>query len=132
MSKSHIEWTERTWNPVVGCSKVSAGCKYCYAETMARRLKAMGKPQYQRVVDDNGRWNGKLEFIPSAADIPVRRKKPSLYFVNSMSDLFHKDVSLDHDAISKLSFDYYLSLLCHSSGPINVVSKLSLPDASIF
>jgi protein gp37 len=71
---------------------MSAGCKYCYAETMAKRLKAMGKPQYKRVVGDNGRWTGKLEFVPPAADIPIKRKKPSVYFVNSMSDLFHEQV----------------------------------------
>ena len=89
---SNIEWTQETWNPVVGCSKVSQGCKFCYAEVMARRLKAMGRPQYQSVI--NGRWTGNLEFVPSALDKPLKRRKPTTYFVNSMSDLFHESVPL--------------------------------------
>src|SRR4029077_15883058 len=73
---SGIEWTEHTWNPVTGCTKLSPGCKFCYAETMARRLKAMGAPGYE---------NG-------FADDPKGRKKPTIGFVNSMSDLFHEQV----------------------------------------
>jgi len=89
---SKIEWTQQTWNPIVGCSKISRGCKFCYAEVMARRLKAMGMPQYQNVF--NGRWTGNLEFVPSVLDKPLKRRKPTTYFVNSMSDLFHENVSL--------------------------------------
>jgi protein gp37 len=81
---STIEWTEATWNPVTGCTKISAGCKNCYAERMSRRLRAMGKPQYQ---------NGfRLTLQPGALELPLRWKRPRVIFVNSMSDLFHKDV----------------------------------------
>lgn len=85
---SQIEWTEHTWNPVVGCSKVSPGCKHCYAETMAMRLQAMRTPGYE---------NGfQLALLPHRLDEPLRRKKPTTYFVNSMSDLFHEKVPFDY------------------------------------
>jgi protein gp37 len=81
---SGIEWTESTWNPVTGCNKVSPGCKYCYAERMAERLQAMGQPNYR---------NGfALTLQPQMLELPVQWKKPQTIFVNSMSDLFHKDV----------------------------------------
>jgi len=80
-----IEWTEQTWNPVTGCTKVSPGCKNCYAETMARRLKAMRATGYER--------GFKLALQPGRLEQPVQRKKPTVWFVNSMSDLFHKDIS---------------------------------------
>lgn len=81
---SKIEWTERTWNPVSGCTKVSPGCKNCYAETMARRLKAMGAPGYE---------NGfRLTLQPQRLKQPLARRTPTVWFVNSMSDLFHDDV----------------------------------------
>ena len=83
-TKSSIEWTESTWNPLTGCTKVSPGCKHCYAERMAKRLHAMGQPNYA---------NGfKLTLHPQALEIPLSWKKPQMIFVNSMSDLFHKDV----------------------------------------
>ncbi len=81
---SKIEWTEETWNPTTGCTKVSPGCKNCYAEVMARRLHAMGTPGYE--------GGFKLAIHPSRLEAPLRRKKPTVYFVNSMSDLFHEDV----------------------------------------
>lgn len=81
---SKIEWTEQTWNPVTGCVKVSPGCKHCYAETMARRLQAMNAPGY-----DNG---FKLSLLPDRLSQPLKRKKPTMYFVNSMSDLFQDSV----------------------------------------
>jgi protein gp37 len=81
---SRIEWTEQTWNPAVGCTKISAGCKNCYAETMAKRLRAMGTPGYE---------NGfALQILPDRLEDPVKRKKPTVYFVNSMSDLFHEKI----------------------------------------
>lgn len=92
MSTTNIEWTERTWNPIAGCTKVSPGCKHCYAETMANRLAAMGQEKYARVVT-NGRWNGRISFDEHALTEPLRRKKPTRYFVNSMSDLFHEAVT---------------------------------------
>jgi len=83
--QSKIEWTERTWNPTVGCTKISQGCKNCYAEGMAKRLKAMGTPGYE---------NGfRLTLLPNRLDEPQKRKSPTVYFVNSMSDLFHQSVS---------------------------------------
>lgn len=85
--KTSIEWTEQTWNPTTGCTKISSGCKHCYAEVMAHRLKAMGAPGYE---------NGfALSLMHDRLDQPLRRKKPTTYFVNSMSDLFHDDVSDD-------------------------------------
>lgn len=81
---SKIEWTEQTWNPTTGCSKVTPGCQNCYAEVMARRLKAMGHKRYQ---------NGfKITLQPDRLSEPLRQKKPSVYFVNSMSDLFHEEI----------------------------------------
>ncbi|MBU1169687.1 MAG: phage Gp37/Gp68 family protein [Proteobacteria bacterium] len=83
-TKTSIEWTEHTWNPAVGCTKVSAGCAHCYAEVMARRLKAMGT---------NGYANGfELTLLPERLDEPLKRRQPTTYFVNSMSDLFHKRI----------------------------------------
>ncbi len=83
-TKSKIEWTEQTWNPATGCTKISEGCKNCYAEKMARRLKAMGLKGYE---------NGfKLTLQPNRLNEPLRRKKPTIYFVNSMSDLFHNKI----------------------------------------
>ena len=83
-TQSRIEWTELTWNPTVGCTKVSPGCKNCYAETMARRLQAMGV---------NGYENGfQLSLMPERLAEPLERRKPTVYFVNSMSDLFHEKV----------------------------------------
>jgi protein gp37 len=83
-AKSAIEWTESTWNPLTGCTKISPGCKHCYAERMALRLQAMGQPNYA---------NGfKLTLQENALELPLKWKKPQAIFVNSMSDLFHKSV----------------------------------------
>ncbi len=84
--KSAIEWTESTWNPVTGCDKVSSGCKNCYAEKMALRLRAMGQRTYVNGFD--------LTVHGPALELPLRWRKPHLIFVNSMSDLFHKDVPI--------------------------------------
>ena len=93
MSTTKIEWAEAVWNPVVGCTRVSEGCRNCYAERMAKRLQAMGTRGYDGVVDKHGRWTGKINVVESAMTVPLRRKKPTVYFVNSMSDMFHQDVS---------------------------------------
>lgn len=86
-TQSRIEWTESTWNPLTGCTKISPGCKHCYAERMAKRLQAMGQPNY---------LNGfKLTMHEHVLEKPLEWKTPQVIFVNSMSDLFHKDVSLD-------------------------------------
>jgi len=84
--KSHIEWTESTWNPVTGCSKVSAGCKNCYAERMAKRLKAMGSERYADGFT--------LTLHHDLVDAPKAWRAPRIIFVNSMSDLFHEKVPL--------------------------------------
>jgi len=89
-----IEWTEKVWNPVVGCSKVSAGCRFCYAETMAKRLKRIGVKQYQGVVTEHG-WNGVVGLVPASLSEPTHWRKPRRVFVNSMSDLFHEKIPFD-------------------------------------
>lgn len=83
-TNSSIEWTESTWNPLTGCTKISPGCKHCYAERMALRLQAMGQPNYANGFD--------LTLHEKALELPLRWKKPQTIFVNSMSDLFHTDV----------------------------------------
>lgn len=84
---SRIEWTEATWNPVTGCSKISPGCKHCYAERMALRLQAMGQARYARGFS--------VTLHPDVLELPLAWRKPKVIFVNSMSDLFHEAVSLD-------------------------------------
>lgn len=87
MAQSTIEWTNATWNPVTGCNKISPGCKHCYAERMAKRLQAMGQPNYV---------NGfEVTLHPQMLERPLEWKKPMFIFVNSMSDLFHKDVPIE-------------------------------------
>ena len=84
---SAIEWTEATWNPLTGCTKISIGCRNCYAERMARRLQAMGQPNYA---------NGfRLTVHEQALGLPLQWKRPAAVFVNSMSDLFHEEVPAD-------------------------------------
>lgn len=83
-SDSDIEWTDSTWNPVTGCTRVSAGCDNCYAAALAKRLQAMGSPRYR---------NGfKVTLQPDLVDLPLRWKNPRKIFVNSMSDLYHKEI----------------------------------------
>lgn len=96
MGKTAIEWTERTWNPIVGCSLQSPGCKRCYAMKMAGRLEAMGVPYYQGTTQKTANgfvWTGKIAVNDHALMEPLRRRAPTTWFVNSMSDLFHADVS---------------------------------------
>ncbi len=83
-TKSNIEWTEMTWNPVTGCTKISQGCKHCYAERMAKRLTAMGSDRYR---------NGfRVTLHPDLIDVPRKWRHPRVVFVNSMSDLFHEEI----------------------------------------
>jgi protein gp37 len=101
-ASSTIEWTESTWNPLVGCTKVSPGCKHCYAERMSARLRAMAlqaesqgesagrKDYYRSVVKANGKWSNTIELIEEALTDPLRWRNPRTIFVNSMSDLFHE------------------------------------------
>lgn len=86
--KSEIEWTESTWNPITGCTKISPGCAHCYAERMAGRLRAMGQPNYR---------NGfELTLQPHMLELPLTWRRPQSIFVNSMSDLFHRDVAPEY------------------------------------
>jgi|TARA_R110002012_G_scaffold321121_3_gene547647 protein gp37 len=87
MAQSSIEWTEMTWNPTTGCTKVSAGCKFCYAEVMSKRLKAMGVEKYKD--------NFKVRIHEKELDTPSKWKSPKIVFVNSMSDLFHPNIPVD-------------------------------------
>jgi protein gp37 len=98
--QSSIEWTEATWNPVTGCSKISPGCKHCYAERMALRLQAMG--------NDNYRDGFKVTLQENMLDLPLRWKRPQTIFVNSMSDLYHRDVPL--------SFIHKIFVVMHRAG----------------
>lgn len=88
MAQSSIEWTEMTWNPITGCTKVSAGCKFCYAEVMAKRLQAMGVDKYKNAFQ--------VTLHEDALSIPYTWKKQKIVFVNSMSDLFHELVPLEY------------------------------------
>lgn len=101
---SHIEWTERTWNPVVGCSKSSPGCTNCYAERMSARQVKMAanairptakRHHYLEVINEQGRWNHRVEVVDAAMDEPLHWKEPRVIFVNSMSDLFHENLSVE-------------------------------------
>lgn len=111
-TKTSIEWTEQTWNPTTGCTKISPGCKYCYAETMSVRLQAMKVAGYE-----NGFG---LSIIPARLEQPLNRKKPTVYFVNSMSDLFHKDIPFTYldevfEVISQTQHHTYQILTKRSS-----------------
>lgn len=88
MKKTKIEWTESSWNPTIGCTKLSAGCKNCYAETMARRLRAMGNKDYKD--------GFKFKILPHRLSETINNNTPTMYFVNSMSDLFHEDIPKDY------------------------------------
>jgi protein gp37 len=137
-TKTGIEWTEMTWNPVTGCVKISQGCKNCYAERMAKRLKAMGSARY-----DN-------EFAPTLhedlIDLPRKWKKPRTVFVNSMSDLFQEAVPLEfikrvfetmratpqhtYQILTKRS-ERLLELAPHLAWPENVWMGVSVEDARV-
>lgn len=124
-TQSKIEWTEHTWNPITGCTKVSPGCKHCYAETMAKRLQAMGTEGY-----DNG---FKLTLLPSRLDQPLHRKKPTIYFVNSMSDLFHEDVPFEFiekifNTIEKTPQHRYQVLTKRSERMLQYFHTRTVPD----
>jgi protein gp37 len=126
MSKnSKIEWTEATWNPITGCTKVSSGCKNCYAERMSHRLKAMGNPNYANGFD--------LTIHKDSFDIPLHWKKPRMIFVNSMSDLFHedvpKDIIIDLIDIMRKAERHTFQVLTKRSGRLKEIDKfISWPE----
>ncbi len=93
---TQIEWTDTTWNPVAGCSLASAGCTNCYAMQMARRLDAMGITKYEGLTQKRGKrvtWTGQIREDNRSLETPYKWRKPRKVFVNSMSDLFHEEVS---------------------------------------
>lgn len=98
MADTSIEWTDATWNPVAGCTILTAGCTNCYAMRMAARLEAMGVEKYQGLTRKSGgraKWTGKIRLDEGALAIPQTWRRPRKVFVNSMSDLFHPDVPVD-------------------------------------
>ena len=119
-TKSKIEWTESTWNPITGCTKASPGCKNCYAERMSKRLQAMGKTAYK---------NGfQVTVHEELFNYPLLIKKPSLIFVNSMSDLFHEDIPTDvicqlFDIMKKASWHTF-QILTKRSERLSLLSPL--------
>jgi len=121
---SGIEWTESTWNPVTGCTKVSPGCVLCYAERIALRLRAAGQPNYV---------NGfKLTLHECMLELPLRWKKPQMIFVNSMSDLFHEDVPLEFiqkvfDVMRRASWHTFQVLTKRSSRLLELDPEMDWP-----
>lgn len=125
MANSSIEWTESTWNPLTGCTKVSPGCKHCYAERMANRLYAMGQPNYANKF--------KLTLHPQALELPLSWKKPQVIFVNSMSDLFHIDVPIDFiqqvfDVMRRASWHTFQVLTKRSERLLQLDSEIDWPE----
>jgi protein gp37 len=123
--RSAIEWTGATWNPVTGCTKVSAGCKNCYAERMAKRLQAMGQRNY--------RDGFALTLQPHMLEHPLSWKKPQTIFVNSMSDLFHEDVPLDYirqvfDVMERASWHRFQVLTKRADRLAELAPKLDWPE----
>ena len=125
MAISSIEWTQATWNPLTGCDKVSPGCKHCYAERMAKRLQAMGQPNYR---------NGfQLTIHEHVLELPLSWKQPQMIFVNSMSDLFHEDVPIDfiHKVFAvmrKASWHTFQVLTKRSSRLTQLDDQIDWPD----
>lgn len=96
MSKTDIEYGDRTWNVLAGCTIKSEGCVNCWAAAMAKRLRAMGRPEYQDVVDDRGHWTGVITSIPERLSEPLKWRKPQRVLVEFMGDLFHRDVQEEY------------------------------------
>ncbi len=122
---SKIEWTESTWNPVTGCTKISIGCQNCYAERMALRLKAAGSPNYAK--------GFRVTVHPHALKIPLRWKQPRMIFVNSMSDLFHRDIPFDFvakifEVMYQASHHRFQVLTKRSQHLLELSSKLPWPQ----
>jgi protein gp37 len=124
MAQSKIEWTQATWNPITGCSKISPGCKNCYAERMAKRLQVMGQPNYA---------NGfQLTIHEHMLERPLHWKTPQLIFVNSMSDLFHEDVPLEFvqrvfDIMHRASWHFFQILTKRSERLLELSPSIKWP-----
>ena len=123
--KSAIEWTDATWNPVTGCTKISPGCKHCYAERLAARLHAMGNPRYR---------NGfQVTLHPDQIHLPLRWKRPRMIFVNSMSDLFHESVPVEFirqvfDAMSSAPWHIFQVLTKRAKRVAQLANTISWPS----
>ena len=134
MKKTSIEWTDYTWNPVTGCDRISKGCDHCYALTMARRLKAMGTPQYQN--DGDPRTSGPgfgVTMHPEALDLPKTWSGRRMVFVNSMSDLFHAKVTPGFirdlvEVVRETPQHTYQVLTKRASRARQIIGDLELPD----
>ena len=119
--RSAIEWTDATWNPVRGCSKISPGCAHCYAETFSERFRGVPGHPFERGFD--------LRLVPSALELPLTWKKPRRVFVNSMSDLFHEEVPLEYirrvfSVMKRASQHQFQVLTKRSSRLAKLASKL--------
>lgn len=124
-TNSSIEWTQATWNPLTGCTKISPGCAHCYAERMSMRLKAMGQQNYTNGFD--------LTLHESALELPLKWRKPRTIFVNSMSDLFHEDVPVSFiervfDVMERAHWHRFQVLTKRAKRLSEVSSKLTWPD----
>lgn len=125
MAQSSIEWTESTWNPLTGCTKISPGCKFCYAERMAKRLQGMNQPRYV---------NGfKLSLHEDVLKLPLLWKKPQLIFVNSMSDMFHDDVPIrfihnTFDVMRRASWHQFQVLTKRSDRLLEISPSITWPE----
>lgn len=123
--KHKIEWTEQTWNPSAGCSKTSSGCQNCYAEAMAIRLKAIGVKGYENGFEFN--------IVPSRLNEPLKRKKPTIFFVNSMSDVFHEDMPFEYldkifEVINKTPYHTYQILTKRADRMFTYFSQKKIPQ----
>lgn len=122
-TKGGIAWTEQTWNPIRGCSRVSEGCRHCYAETVAHRFSGKGQP-YEGLTTADGKWNGVIKTVPEHLMDPLRWKRPRMVFVNSMSDLFHE--SLPTSAID----DVFRVMLAAPQHTFQVLTKRAVRMAA--
>ncbi|MBI3448655.1 MAG: phage Gp37/Gp68 family protein [Acidobacteria bacterium] len=124
MAQSSIEWTESTWNPLTGCDKISPGCKFCYAERMAKRLQAMGQPRYAKGFE--------LTLHEDSLEAPLTWKKPQKIFVNSMSDMFHEAVPVafiqrTFDVMRRASWHHFQVLTKRSDRLLELAPTLAWP-----
>jgi protein gp37 len=125
VKRSSIEWTDMTWNPVTGCTKISSGCKNCYAERMAHRLQAMGQPNYR---------NGfKVTLQPHVLERPLGLKTPQVIFVNSMSDLFHESIPDEFihgvfDVMRRAHWHHFQVLTKRSERLADLAPRIEWPD----
>lgn len=134
-TKSKIEWTQSTWNPIRGCTRVSEGCRFCYAERIAARFSKEGLAYegLAKMTKAGPRWSNEVKLIRELLDAPLKWKKPQLIFVNSMSDLFHEDVPLEYilkvfDTMSKAEQHYFQVLTKRSERLVKLSSEIQWPE----